>query len=363
MKADLTEAEEIEKDLEEDTREYREDVRRVGSHPLLDKISRAMNSGSRVAPISFDVSELRRAHDRLRRGESVRLEARDFATATPDLPPQLAPWVTELQHEGRILDRLPAFALDAPSVEIIQINSVTGAAAVVAEGQAKPEIIPVTTPLTVVAQKIACHVGLSYEALADFDVFANYIRIELQRQTIQAENAELMYGDGTTGHLHGFINAAAGTLSFDATTAAQDIDAIEQSISAMRVGPSLATPNLCVLNPATWSTIRRTKDSMDRYLLSADPSSDEASSIWGIEVVTTTQCQPGDGLLVDTTKYGRCVVREPLSMRIGWSGDDFVKNLARTVCEERLNNAIERPSSILHIKNLGVPPAARTAKK
>ena len=75
-------------------------------------------------------------------------------------------------------------------------------------------------------------------------------------------------------------------------------------------------------------------------------------SIWGIAVTVTTQCQTGDGLLVDTNKYGRAVVREPLSMRIGWANDDFTRNILRTVCGERLNNAIERPTAVLKISNL-----------
>ena len=345
--------------------DYASELQRATLPPHLAHLgeARAVNSGSRVAPIGFDIAELRAAHDRLKRGESVRLEASlGYATATADLPPTLAPWVTELQHEGRISDRLPAFAIDTPSIEIIQVNSVTGAAGVVAEGAVKPEIVPVTTPLTVVAKKVACHVGMSYEALSDFDAFSNYVRIELQRQVIQAENLELLYGDGTTARLNGFFGQA-NILTFDATTADQDIDAIEQAISAMRVGPSLATPDLCVLNPATWSGIRRSKDAMERYLLSADPSAAEASSIWGIEVVTATQCQPGDGLLVDTRKYGRAIVREPLSMRIGFANDDFIKNVLRTVSETRLNNAIERPSSVLWVKNLGVPPVTRSKSK
>lgn len=32
-------------------------------------------------------------------------------------------------------------------------------------------------------------------------------------------------------------------------------------------------------------------------------------------------------------EYGRAVVREPLSMRIGWANDDLVRNILRTVCE------------------------------
>lgn len=339
------------------------DLERMGSHPVLEKLTRrAVSSGSQVAPLGFDHEELRRAHGRLMAGESVRLEARAFTTASPILPAELAPWVTEFQHEGRILDHLPAFAIDAPSIEVVQINSVTGAAAVVAEGAVKPEIVPVTTPLTVTAEKVAAHVGLSYEALNDFDTFSNYVRVELQRQVIQTENNEILYGAGGAGALNGFF-AASGILSLDSSTATQGIDAIEQGIAALRVGPSLATPDLVVLNPSDWSGIRRLKDTLGRYLLSADPAQDEADSIWGIPVVVTTACHVGDGLLVDTTKYGRAVVREPLSMRIGWSNDDFTRNILRTVCEERLNNAIERPSSVLYLKNITPTGTTTTTAK
>jgi HK97 family phage major capsid protein len=322
--------------------------------------TRALNTGAHVAPMGFDPEDLHRAYNKLCAGEAVRLEARAFATASPLLPAELAPWVTELQHEGRILDHLPAYAIDTPSIEIVQVNSVTGAAGIVAEGQVKPEVTPVTTPLTVPALKVAAHTGLSYEALADFDAFSNYVRIELQQQVVLTENNSLLYGTGGTGSLNGFFTAS-GILTFDATTADQGIDAIEMGIEALRTGASLATPDLCVLHPSTWSAIRRTKDTLGRYLLSADPTTEEADSIWGLSVVVTTQCAPADGLLVDTTRYGRAVVREPLSMRIGWANDDFVKNILRTVCEERLNNAIERPTAICKIT--GLPTAAVTEAK
>jgi HK97 family phage major capsid protein len=215
----------------------------LGAYAHLSKSARRgrANTGATVAPIGFDPEELRHAHERLCRGESVRLEARAFTTAGPILPAELAPWVTELQHEGRILDRLPAIGIEMPSIEIIQVNSVTGSAGVVVEGQTKPEIVPQATPLTVTAYKVAAHVGLSYEALNDFDTFSNYIRIELQRQVVMEENQQLLYGDGSGGatpQLNGFFGAS-GILTFDATTASQGIDAIEEAIAAMRVGASL----------------------------------------------------------------------------------------------------------------------------
>ena len=122
--------------------ETRSELERMGTKPI-GKLGRKLSSGSTVAPIGFDQEELRRGYDRLVAGEGIRLEARAFGTATRALPPELAPFITGIQHEGRIADHLPAFAIDYPSIEIIQVNSVTcGGAAIVPEGTPKPEIVP-----------------------------------------------------------------------------------------------------------------------------------------------------------------------------------------------------------------------------
>jgi hypothetical protein len=69
----------------------------------------------------------------------------------------------------------------------------------------------------------------------------------------------LFYGTGASGDNQGLL-IVAGILTHTAS-GANPFDDIEESIAAMRVGPSLATPDLLVLNPASWSAIRREKDS------------------------------------------------------------------------------------------------------
>jgi HK97 family phage major capsid protein len=107
-----------------------------------------------------------------------------------------------------------------------------------------------------------------------------------------------------------------------------------------------------VLSPTTWSAIRREKDLQDRYYVAPDPSAAEVNSCWGVPVVSTTACPDGEGWLLDTTKAGRMIVREPLAVRMGVSGDDFVRNIVRYVCEERCFFAVERPSAVLHLTGL-----------
>jgi hypothetical protein len=69
--------------------------------------------------------------------------------------------------------------------------------------------------------------------------------------------------------------------------------------------------------------------------------------------------QSGDGILIDTTLVGRVAVREALAVRIGYSGTDFTDNIVRTVVEERLNLAVERPAAICYIT--GLPTVAVAA--
>jgi HK97 family phage major capsid protein len=273
------------------------------------------------------------------------------------LPPQLYPLVIGPQYEPRLMDVLPAMGIDAPSLEYVQHTSTTGAPGVVLEGQPKPELIFNVQKVIATAQKLAANTAASYEIIADWDTFYSYIQAELRRQTINAENNELINGDGTTGHLLGFLHTS-GILTHAAVAApvppATSWDDLEQSITALRTGPALAEADVLVLNPATWSSIRWQKDQYGRYLASPDPSQDEVGSAWGCRVLPTTQIAAGAGLLIDSSKFGRVLVRETISMRIGWSGTDFVDNVLRTICEERLALAVERPPAVLSITGLPV---------
>jgi hypothetical protein len=83
----------------------------------------------------------------------------------------------------------------------------------------------------------------------------------------------------------------------------------------------------------------------------------------------TTQNPVGQRLFIDTTKFGRVAVREPLGMFPGYSQDDFVRNLLRWVAEERLALTVERPAALLASESLPTPtgaeapPAKSTARK
>jgi hypothetical protein len=56
--------------------------------------------------------------------------------------------------------------------------------------------------------------------------------------------------------------------------------------------------------------------------------------------------------MLDNTKWGYAVIREALTMRVGYDSGDFTANLQRIVVEERLTQAIVRPTAMMAVFNL-----------
>jgi HK97 family phage major capsid protein len=360
MQADLQQ-------LDDSITEYRVDLQRSQLPPQYASLGgssggRHVGTAGRLAPLGFADDEMRKLQAAAQRGETCRIESRAFSTAESLLPAGLFPTPVEGLHEGRVLDALPGFAMETGKLTFIRHVSTTGSAVVVGEGQVKPELVFETDEVTEAARKIAAHNGLSYEIIADWPAFQSYCGAELYRQVIDTENDQLLNGDGTGLSMTGFFSTS-GILTEDATVTAPDtaLDVIERAIAALRVGPALAVANLAVFHPSTWSAIRRTKDAQDRYLTQPDPTIGEAASVWGVPVISTTACPAGKGLLVDTAKFGYVAVREGLSMRIGFSGDDLTRNILRTVAEERLVLCVTRASAVLAIT--GLPTATVAGAK
>ena len=352
--------------LDDQTTEYRSELERVGTIPagLLKRTQGRVGSAGLLSPLGYGDEQLRRAFEQVNRGETAVLETRDpgFTTATPFVPPDLGPVLPVFpRHENRLLDRLPGISIDVPALAYVEVVSVTGTAAVVAEGAAKPELLMPADQKVATARKIACHVGVSWETYSgDYPAFVTAVQSELLRAVVDAENLQLYAGTGeANGQVNG-LSTAANILTFTATGGGgpnpEYFTDLAGAIATLRTGPALADPNLCLMHPNTWANVRTAKDQYGRFLASVDPTSQTAETVWDVPVLVSTQFTAGTALLVDTTLYGRAVIREPIVTRIGFSGTDFTQNIVRFVSEERLTQTIERPQAICKIT--GLPTAA-----
>ncbi|BCW76260.1 phage major capsid protein [Arthrobacter sp. NicSoilB11] len=254
-------------------------------------------------------------------------------------------------HEpARILSYIPQKTITAGSVDFLTHTSTTGAAATVARGGLKPELLIDWTPTTLTARKIAVQSGVPDEVLADFSTFLAYLTSELSRSVIDAENAQILNGDGTGENLLGLLNTSGMLTRAKATDTA--LDAVEQAIADLRTGPSYVDPDLLVFHPTTWSSIRRSKDTAGRYLLGADPTAAEANTLWGLPVAVTTTMPVGTGLIGNLAEGTQAFIRQGITTDMGVSTDDFVKNITRVRCEERLALGVTRPTALLKITGL-----------
>ncbi|BBZ44736.1 phage major capsid protein [Mycobacterium parmense] len=265
--------------------------------------------GGRIAPITFDETELQRAWSALSAHQSYRIESRAYGTIDSLLPPELYPNIVGPVYENRLLSRLPVTPCDAPFVRYIRHYGTTGAAAIVGEGQPKPELVPQTDEVTIEMAKLAAHVGTSWESVRDWPSWQEYLTQDLAREIYSAENAQLLTGSGTGSNITGFTSVS-GILTHQAgtgTTPLSPLDDIELSIATMRTGAVLAEPDIFVVHPTTWSAIRRSKDRYGRYQVAPDPTANEAKSVWGVPALVTTQFPAGEGLLIDSSRLAACI--------------------------------------------------------
>lgn len=312
-------------------------------------------TGAQVNPLAFSESNLKAMHKAFQNRQPFRIEAKDYSTVDSLLPAELAPGVTAHQHEWRILDRLPMTTISAPSYEFIRHNfsGDTGGPDVVAEGAEKPEYVPDVTSDVATVVKIAMHTGISYETLADWATWLGYVQTECFKQIMDKENQQLLHGTGSSGQIRGLFNTS-GILTHDCSSDPSTwtaIDSVEASINQLRTSSALAEPSLFITSPTTWSAIRRIKSTQGLYVL-GDPLHEAVSALWGVPVLITTACTDGQGVLLDTNKFGTALLREGIVMHQGFSGTDFIQNIVRYVFEERLTMAVERPQAVLALSNL-----------
>jgi HK97 family phage major capsid protein len=112
-----------------------------------------------------------------------------------------------------------------------------------------------------------------------------------------------------------------------------------------------------VLHPVDWfERVLLQKDTQGRYLF-GDPHSLTEYRVWGQPVVPT-QAQTQGTALTGAFSMGAAIWdREDANIRVSENvNDDFIKNMVRILCEERVALTVYRPAAFIK----GTLPAAGT---
>ncbi|WP_427018589.1 phage major capsid protein [Pseudarthrobacter sp. P1] len=305
--------------------------------------------GAAVPSLSIPDEHLNEAFLSIKGGGNFRAELgmKDAASSTAtagQLPPQLIGLVDKRFEPSRILDHLLTTSTSAPSVEFLIHSANSANAAAVAAGAAMPESSLTTTQAILKLEKIGIYTTLTDELIADYSTFRDYVSVELQRQIVDAENAALLNGSGTSPQIRGLLNTSGVLTRAKGTDS--NLDVIEQGIMDLRTGSSFCEPDALIVSPQTWSIIRRAKNTQGNYIL-GDPGQSTVNDVWGIPVVQTTQIAAGTAVLANLHIAATAFIRQGVTLEMTNSGGtDFESGKVKVRATERLTLGVQRPSAV-----------------
>lgn len=268
------------------------------------------------------------------------------ATSASDAVPQNYIGMIPFQHEPtRVASLLPASQNGAPSVEYVRHDSTTGAASIAAPGGAYSSVTMNLTKVISTARKVTALTAINDEDLLDLADFRSYVGAELYRIIVDAENAQLLNGDGTDPNLQGLLNITGYIAIDNSVTPLSPLDVVQRAATQLRNGPAKCSPDGIVLNPADWETVVTAKDSYGRYLL-GEPGMMTTPNMWGVPVILTTQQTAGTAIVANFGQLGAIHWRQALTLESSYGTAGFEHGTTSIRAEERLGLIVARPAAM-----------------
>lgn len=198
----------------------------------------------------------------------------------------------------------------------------------------------VQTPVKTIAEWVPA----TKRALADVAALEGLINDELSADVAEAEEDQIVNGDGTGENFTGILNTSGiQTQSF----ATDVLTSIRKAITKART-VGRVNPNGIALNPADAEAIDLLKDANERFYFGG-PFMVGSTPVWGLPVVESETVPAGTAVVAD---WSKCVIwdREQTTVTMTDSHEDFfVRNLVAILAEERLAFGVTRPAAIVTV--------------
>ena len=214
----------------------------------------------------------------------------------------------------------------------------------VSGGGYKPEGAWAFEVKTAVVKTIAEWVPVTKRALADVAQLEGLINQELQNDIVEAEEDQILNGDGQGENFTG-ITATSGIQT--QAWATDLFTTIRKGVTKART-VGRVNPTALVLNPSDAERIDLAQDGNNRYYYGG-PQALGQRTIWGVPVVESESQATGTGLLGD---FSKAVVwdREQTTVTMTDShADFFIRNLVAVLAEERLAFGVTRPTAFVSL--------------
>lgn len=265
--------------------------------------------------------------------------------------------VTLGQQRLTVADLLAQGETTAPVIRYMRENSLTNAAAMVAEGGLKPEATWDLAEQDSPVRKIAVTSKVTDEMFADFPQTRDYVDQRMRFMVGTTEEAQLLNGDGAGSNLRGLL----ATLGIQTRAVGADTlaDALFKAIvDVQTVG--FDEPSGMIIHPRNWQTLKLARDANGQYY-GGGPFTGAygvggvvmVQTYWGLPVVATT------AIPVNTALIGAFRTQCQVFRRMGIQVDaayqneaDFKSNLVCLRAEERLALCVYRPLSLIKVTGL-----------
>jgi HK97 family phage major capsid protein len=251
------------------------------------------------------------------------------------------------QRRLTIRDLVAPGTTNSNAYEYVRETGFTNNAAVVGEGMAKP-YSDLNFDLENANVRTIAHLFKgSRQILDDAAALQSFIDARARYGLLLAEEAQLLYGNGTGNNLHGIIPQAqvyaapAGVV----VQAVQRIDRIRLALLQATLAEFPSTG--VVLNPIDWAAIELLKDSEGRYII-GKPQEGTAPRLWNLPVVETQAIVQDQFLVGAFSLAAQILDRMGIEVLVSTENDkDFENNMVTIRAEERLAFAVYRPEAFV----------------
>ncbi|QOP64905.1 major capsid protein [Arthrobacter phage Brynnie] len=222
----------------------------------------------------------------------------------------------------------------------------TGGTATAVTGGYKPEGAWAFERKTATVKTIAEWVPATKRALADAGQLQGLINDELRKDVAEAEEIQIMTGDGEGENLPGILSTSGiQSQAFDSDLFTTSRKAITKVRTVGRV-----VPNAFAFNPEDVERIDLARENgATGKFLGAGPFSMGPRTLWGVPVVETEAVAAGEGLLADFTKAVLWDREQTTVTMTDSHADFFIRNMVAVLAEERVAFGVTRPAAFVKV--------------
>lgn len=293
------------------------------------------------------------------RGNGARSARFEMKTAIVNATGQNQPLVQDMRVPGivknpdrifTIRDLLPVGQTSSNLVQYTKENVFTNNAAPqyaspAYENVTKPESAITFTLANAPVVTLAHFIPVSRQVLDDSPMLQSYVNSRLTYGLKLEEEDELLNGTGSSGTLSGLLDSGNFTAYSRHVTGDTRLDTIRRAITQAQLSEYMVDG--IVMNWADWEGIELTKTTYGEYIY-GNPMMGSTPNLWGIRVVPTNTIASGTFLVGAFGMGAQIWDRQQASIQISFEdGDNFKKNMATLLAEERLALTVYRPAAFV----------------